>query len=51
MSFLQRSHAIINSNLETNKYSKLYNLFSSTLIVISIILIILESFKELKDAF
>lgn len=50
MPFLKRLHNLIDGNIETNRLSKTYNVFSSTLIIISILLIILESFKEFKEA-
>lgn len=49
MSFLLRLHHLIDGNIETNKLSKAYNIFSSSLIIISILLIILESFKEFQE--
>lgn len=49
MPFLQRLHNIIDGNVETNRFSRYYNIFSSTLIIISILLIILESFREIKS--
>lgn len=49
MLFLKKIHSIIDGNIETNKLSKYYNIFSSTLIIISILLIILESFEELEE--
>ena len=49
MHFLKKLHSVIDGNIENNKISKHYNIFSSTLIIISILLIILESFKELEE--
>ena len=49
MLLLKKLHHIIDGNIETNKLSKHYNIFSSTLIIISILLIILESFEELEE--
>ena len=49
MHFLKKLHSVIDGNIENNKISKHYNIFSSTLIIISILLIIFESFKELEE--
>ena len=48
MQILRKTHSIIDGNIETNKLSRHYNIFSSALIIISILLIILESFEELE---
>lgn len=48
MPFLKKLHTIIDGNIENNKLSKYYNVFSSSLIIISILLIILESFESLN---
>jgi len=49
MVFLKKIHSVIDGNIETNKLSRHYNIFSSTLIIVSILLIILESFEELEE--
>lgn len=51
MRVLERFHALLDGNVENNKFSKAYNAFSSALIIISVILIILESYQSVQDIY
>lgn len=48
---LEKIHTLIDGNVETNSYSKIFNIFSSSLIVVSVVLIILQSYQNVDQDF
>lgn len=51
MNLMKQIYTLIDGDVESNKYSRAYNVFSSSLIVVSVLLIVLQSYKEINNTF